>query len=172
MAKSVTSPILEFIPTWMMSPTSAYTGPTEPLPSMRPAIPGATVIVSDAAIRSCDWPAGRAAGAPCSPCRNAHAPRPSRSGQTARRTSGPCPVLLVRRIEDRLQQVHEPVRAADVQHHPFARHVLRNLWRYPNCKTCPYLVIYRNSFARLDRYRHSVADILVQCPGLLPAVDP
>ena len=31
MAKRVTSPILEFIPTWMMSPTSAYTGPTEPL---------------------------------------------------------------------------------------------------------------------------------------------
>ena len=59
--------------------------------SMRPTIRDATVIVSDAAIRSCDWPAGRAAGAPCSPCRNAPAPRRSRSGRTARRTSGPCP---------------------------------------------------------------------------------
>ena len=59
--------------------------------SMQPAIQHATVIVSDAAIRSCDWPAGRAAGAPCCPCRNAHAPRRSRSGRTARRTSGPYP---------------------------------------------------------------------------------
>ena len=59
--------------------------------SMRPAIRDATVIVSDAAIRSCDWPAGRVAGAPCSPCRNAPAPRRSRSGRTARRTSEPCP---------------------------------------------------------------------------------
>ena len=54
--------------------------------SIRPAIQHATGIVSDAAIRSCDWPAGRAAGAPCSPCKNAHAPRRSRSGRTVRRT--------------------------------------------------------------------------------------
>ena len=54
--------------------------------SMRPAIQHAKVIVSDAAIRSCGWPAGRAAGAPCCPCRNAPAPRRIRSGRTPRRT--------------------------------------------------------------------------------------
>ena len=54
---------------WRFSPDNAA--------SMRTAIQHATVIVSDAAIRSCDWPAGRAAGSPCSPYRNAHAPRRS-----------------------------------------------------------------------------------------------
>ena len=46
------------------------------------------LIALDAAIRSCGWRAGRAAAAPCSPCRIASASRRTRSDRTARRTIG------------------------------------------------------------------------------------
>ncbi len=91
-----------------------FHGLSERLPSMRPAIRDATVIVLVAATRSCDWPAGRAAAAPFLHAKTrpllVEADRVERSAVPANHV----PMLLVRRIEDRLQEVHETVRAADV----------------------------------------------------------
>ena len=93
-SKSVITPNADFFKS-LAAPDSllASLGGSAPKTSasIRPANPGAAVIVSVAATRSCGWPAGRAAAAPYSPCRNGPAPRRGRSGRTAHRTSGPCP---------------------------------------------------------------------------------
>ena len=65
-----------------------------------------------------------------------------------------------------------PARTAPTQPCPFTEHVLWNPCCYLNGKTCPNFVIHGNAFARLERYRDAVADVLVQRPGLLPAVNP
>ncbi len=52
------------------------------------------IIASDAAIRSCGWRVGRAAAAPCFPCRNRPALRRTRPDRTARRTSRASPGAL------------------------------------------------------------------------------
>jgi len=48
---------------------------------------------------------------------------------------------------------------------------LRSSGGNSNGKTCPNFLVYGNAFARLNRYSHSVAHVLIQRSGLLAAVD-
>ena len=74
-------------------------------------------IASDAAVRSCGWRAGRAAPAPCSPCRGEPALHRTRSDRTARGISRASPGAP--RAPDRGSLPESPS-SRPVRRHPLA----------------------------------------------------